>query len=285
MRTVQGRLWGRFMAAALILIFCNSAGSADAKREAQLAERLIGRIQAGEPVWLQGSDKFLALHHAALGALPRRAVLLVHNMGGHPDWPEVIAPLRQRLPDRNWGTLSLQMPLLAPRALADDYGRTLPAASRRIRAGIEFLREHNYACVVLLGYGFGASQALAYLAERDGADGLITVGVLAREFLQPAIDVPNLLARLDIPVLDVYGRLDFPEVSDKAHDRRMAVLESGTGSYDQRIIEGADHYFTGQQQQLVKVITEWLNTTYGEHACNMNSPAGGSDSESGQATN
>lgn len=235
------------------------------ERERQLAERLSENVTSGEPVWLQaGAEKFLGLHNAALGALPRQAVLLVHNMGGHPDWPEVIAPLRADLPDYGWSTLSLQMPLLAPRALADDYGRTVVSAGRRIRAGIEFLREQGYSSIVVLGYGFGASQALASLAGDKNVDGLVMVSILAREFLQPALDLPSLLAKLEIPVLDIYARNDFPEVADNAPARRLAMSGSGAAVMTQRIIPGTDHYYTAQEQRLVEVVAGWLQKTFAD---------------------
>ncbi|MCS3902113.1 pimeloyl-ACP methyl ester carboxylesterase [Methylohalomonas lacus] len=257
-------LSGRLLALLRLFVLACSllqapGGFAASEREQQLAERLAAQTGSGEQVWLTAGDEpFLALHNAVLGALPRRAVLLVHNMGGHADWPEVIAPLRRGLTELGWSTLSLQMPLLAAGALADDYGRTLPAAGRRIDSGIDYLRDQGYGQVVLLGYGFGASQALAYLAENDTADGLILVGILAREFLQPAPDLPELLGRLDQPVLDVYGRNDFPEVIERAQARRRAA----TGAYSQRAVAGADHYFTGREQRLLAVLGNWLNETF-----------------------
>lgn len=268
-KRVAGPRLGRLLLAVAVLLGCGGAGNSSGhEREQMLAERLIESVETGEPVWLQADNRdFLALHHAALGALPRQAILLIHNMGGHPDWPEVIAPLRRDLPDRGWSTLSLQMPLLAPRALADDYGRTMREAVHRIESGVEFLRAQGYSCVVLAGYGFGASQALAWLAEHGQADGLITIGILAREFLQPAVDLPSLLARVEIPVLDIYGRNDFPEVVNRAHERRIAVTGQEDSIYEQRVIDGADHYFTDREQQLLGVVAEWLEVTFGDRPC------------------
>lgn len=255
----SGRLQLLRLLVSVCVLLHASGGFAAADREQQLAERLATDPGPGEAVWLSTADeRFLALHNAVLGALPRRAVLLVHNMGGHADWPEVIAPLRRGLTGLGWSTLSLQMPLLPAGALADDYGRTLPAAGRRIDSGIDYLRDQGYSRIVLLGYGFGASQALAYLADNDTADGLILVGILAREFLQPALNLPELLGRLDQPVLDVYGRNDFPEVVERAGARRQAV----TSAYSQRAIAGADHYFTGREQRLLEVLGDWLNETF-----------------------
>lgn len=273
-KRVAGPRPGQLFLAVVVLLGCAGAGSSSGyEREQMLAGRLIESVETGEPVWLQADNRdFLALHHAALGALPRQAILLIHNMGGHPDWPEVIAPLRRNLPDHGWSTLSLQMPLLAPRALADDYGGTVPEAMHRIESGVEFLRAQDYSCVVLAGYGFGASQALAWLAERGQADGLITIGILAREFLQPAVDLPSLLARVDIPMLDIYGRNDFPAVVNRAHERRIAVIEQEGSSYEQRVIDGADHYFTDREQKLLDVVADWLEATFGDQPCASGQP-------------
>ena len=256
----------RRMLLAASLLLCIGAG--DGEREQQLAEQLRESVAQGEPVNLSTeTGEFLALHDAAIGALPRQALLLVHNMGGHPDWPEVIAPLRTGVKAPAWGTLSLQMPLLPPASLADDYGGTVAEAVQRIASGVAFLREHDYSCVVLAGYGFGASQALVYLARHQAADGLVLVGILARDFLQPSLDVPSLLQRTHVPVLDIYGQHDFPRVIDQAHDRRTAVAAIEAVNYEQRVIEGADHYFTDHNRQLVDSVVEWLKTTYDDRYC------------------
>jgi len=251
-----------------IMLFCTGGTGKAGEREQRLAERLRESVAQGEPVNLAtDAGDFLALHEAALGALPRHALLLVHNMGGHPDWPEVIAPLRTGVSTPGWGTLSLQMPLLPPQSLADDYGRTVTEAVKRIASGLAFLREQDYSCIVLAGYGFGAAQALAYLARHQDADGLITVGILARDFLQPSLDVPSLLKRIRVPVLDMYGERDFPKVIEQAHDRRTAVPDSETSDYKQRVIDGADHYFTDHERELVDTVVEWLQTTYDGRYC------------------
>lgn len=255
---------------AAITLLCTGAGAGDGagEREQRLAERLRESVTQGEPVNLSTeAGEFLALHDAALGALPRHALLLVHSMGGHPDWPEVIAPLRTGVTAPAWGTLSLQMPLLPPQSLADDYGGTVAAAVERIASGVAFLRQQDYSCIVLAGYGFGASQALAYLARHQNADGLVTVGILARDFLQPSLDLPSLLKRVRVPVLDIYGQHDFPKVIEQAHERRTAVSDTEAVSFEQRVIAGADHYFTDHGRQLVATVVEWLKTTYDGRYC------------------
>lgn len=244
-----------------LLLYSSVLPAAGSDREQQLAERLSVAVGAGEPVRLRADGEFLGLYHAALGRLPRRAVVVVHNMGGHPDWPEVVAPLRTGLPAGGWSTLSLQMPLLTAQAPADDYGATLDRAARRIDAGVMFLRQKGYSHVVVLGYGFGASQALAYMADKNDADGLVMLGILAREYLKPAVDIPALLAGVEAPILDIYGGRDFPEVVERADRRRQAARESAA-EYSRRVVEGADHYFTDRQSRLLELLQEWLQTTF-----------------------
>lgn len=242
-----------------------SAAGDSRTREQQLAEMLVSRLENGSPVWLETDDhEFLGLHKADFGGLPRRAVLLIHNMGGHPDWPEVIAPLRRRLPEHGWGTLSLQMPLLPAGALVDDYGETVPEAQRRIAAGVEYLRSEDYSLIVIVGYGFGAVEALVYQAEYGAVDGVISISVLARAFLDPVIDLADLLGRIEVPLLDLYGGNDLPEVMRKAEDRRAVAADVGHGDFEQQVVAGADHYFTGHDARLVESVQIWLNSHFGD---------------------
>lgn len=254
-----------FVCGGLFMVFIVgllSAGTAVAGRdyEQDLAERVVENLEHGQPVRLQANNHdFLALYYPVHGSRPKRAALLVHGMGGHPDWPEVIQPLRTRLQGRGWSTLSLQMPVLAVGTPVDEYGGTVPEAVRRITTGVEFLRSRDYASVFIIGYSFGAATALNYLVEKPDADGLVMIGVLAREFLQPQIDLPLLISRISLPVLDVYGGRDFPEVIRKAQDRRQTAHNAGNTEYMQAVVEGADHYFTSQAERLVRIITDWLN--------------------------
>lgn len=250
----------RGLLVTLIYLQGTSIAVADRDHEQYMAERVLENLQHGQPIWLSDNrHDFLALYQPVFGVRPKQAVLLVHGMGGHPDWPEVIQPLRTRLPGRGWSTLSLQMPVLAPSESFDEYGATIPETIRRIAAGIEYLRKRDYASVFIIGYSYGAVGALSYLVEKPDADGLVTIGVLAREFLQPQIDVTALLSRISLPVLDVYGGRDFPEVIRKAQDRRHAARSHGNTDFRQAVVEGADHYFTGQEDTLLRIIVDWLD--------------------------
>lgn len=81
------------------------------ERSAQEAVALERQLPPHEQQQLQaGSDSFLALWKPANNAEPEGVVIIVPGAGESADWPQAIAPLRNKLPDANWGTLSLSLP-------------------------------------------------------------------------------------------------------------------------------------------------------------------------------
>ncbi len=234
----------------------------DYERERTIAEELVAGLETGEAVWLNAvsGSQFLALFTRASGVRNSTAVILVHGMGAHPDWPVVIAPLRRSLPAAGWATLSLQMPVLSPETPEADYGRTLERAQRRIRAGVTFLREEGYESVVLIGYSFGAATAARYLAnvKGHGVDAFAGISMIARKFLSPSLDLLEQLAGIDVPVLDIYGANDLNEVLQTVADRRLAAGGNGRGEFLQVVIEGADHFYARREEALQATIEGWL---------------------------
>lgn len=253
-----------------LLVLCPGAGLNGAEREQRVTDRIIadleqsradhGQLHQGQPQWLQTSTgrEFLGLYQPAYGRLPRRVVVLVHGMGGHADWPDVIAPLRRQLPQSGWSTLSIQMPLLPARQPVEYYGRTITEANRRIAAAVDFLRSRNYDIVVLAGYSFGAASVLSYLQQQTPVEAAITISPLAREFLQPQVDLVKLYGGVDLPLLDIYGSEDYPEVRDGARKRQEAADQAENPDYEQVTLPDADHFYTRQQNNLTAQIVAWL---------------------------
>lgn len=71
--------------------------------ERQVAQQEQQQLQAG-------SESFLALWRPANSAEPQGVVIIVPSAGENADWPQAIGPLRRKLPDAAWGTLSLSLP-------------------------------------------------------------------------------------------------------------------------------------------------------------------------------
>jgi pimeloyl-ACP methyl ester carboxylesterase len=57
-----------------------------------------------------GSEQFLALWKPANTPQPQGTIVLIPSDGESADWPNTVGPLRQKLPDEGWQTLSLTLP-------------------------------------------------------------------------------------------------------------------------------------------------------------------------------
>jgi len=243
----------------LLLTFLTlAAQAANLSREQRLSEQLDNPALEGKAVWLQeGPHSFLALLRENRGERRFGGVILLHDRGAHADWRAVIAPLRHHLADAGWDSLSLQMPIeegdpLSAGKLPDD-------ASPRIRAAIGYLRGRQPDLLVLIGHGEGALRALAYLRTQPTppVSGLVAIGlpVPPGKAGEAVIDA---IAGLDLPLLDLYGSQDLPEVVESAASRQGAARRNGRENYRQERVLGAGHDFSGLQQSLVQRVGAWL---------------------------
>jgi pimeloyl-ACP methyl ester carboxylesterase len=210
-----------------------------------------------------GGRPFLALFTPAAGSERRGGVLLLHGLGAHPDWPDVIAPLRQELPQSGWATLSLQMPILPNDAEFSEYPPLFPEANARISAGIRYLQQQGIQPIVLLGHSLGSSMGAYFLASRAGGSESVRafVGIGMSAHPGTVADTPDALAKMTIPVLDLYGALDLDGVLASARDRARAAQQANNGGYRQVEIAGADHFFRALDDTLVKRVASWLTHT------------------------
>ncbi|MFJ3487445.1 alpha/beta hydrolase family protein [Pseudomonas sp. NPDC090202] len=80
-------------------------------RSQEDATALERRVPAAEQQQLQAGDEhFLALWKPANSDDPKGAVIIVPGSDESPDWPIAVGPLRQKLPDVAWASLSISMP-------------------------------------------------------------------------------------------------------------------------------------------------------------------------------
>ena len=101
------------------------APAADTQRP-EVAERsqddalaLQEQLPAGEQQQLKaGEESFLALWQPANKGDAQGLVILLPGAGESADWPQAIGPLRSKLPDAGWHTLSLTLPDPQPVATA-----------------------------------------------------------------------------------------------------------------------------------------------------------------------
>lgn len=82
-----------------------------AERSVDDAAALAKRVPAKEQQMLTaGDEQFLALWKLANVGEATGVVILVPGDGETADWPQTMAPLREKLPDAGWHTLSLSLP-------------------------------------------------------------------------------------------------------------------------------------------------------------------------------
>lgn len=235
--------------------------ASDAQREQAYAQQIIDSLVVGEAVRLNtrgaGGQEFLALYSEADGATAKAAILM-HGRGAHPNWADVIFPLRATLPEHGWATLSIQLPIAAREADFDTYIALFPEVPARVDAALAFLSRRGYADIVLIAHSFGAMMGAYYLAEhREPAiKGFVAIGLAAPDV--PAFSATAALGAIAVPMLDIYGEEDFPNVKNTAWVRADAA--GGNPAYRQLEIPNADHFFRnpGTTPVLLEKVQTWL---------------------------
>ena len=235
--------------ALVVLLGAAVAQGQDYAREARWAAEVKASLVVGDAVSLNlaSGREFLGLWTEAAGAKP--AILLVHGVGVHPDHG-VIGILRASLAEAGFPTLSIQMPVQASDAKLDDYyPAVFPEAGERIAAGAAWLKAKGVARVVLLSHSMGSWMSNVYYENtpRPPFAAWICMG-LTGGF--------GGLSNVQVPILDVYGENDLPNVL-RADWRRRNAISAIAGSRQVRVA-GADHHYLGRERELAAVIAEFV---------------------------
>jgi len=252
-------------------------------------EQSTAAITVGQAQWLEaGGERFLGIYTKAITAAPLGGAIILPDLDAHPDWPEVIAPLRQALPDYRWNTLAIQLP--EPAKGADGLWQLEPyltASRNRIQAAIAFLQQQGISNIALIGHGLGAAAAAVSLNGPDpvkvSAFAALGLGIPPGSGASPY--QPGILEGIRIPILDIYGSRDLDEVTRTAAARSAAArrgeltapraqvndpparpvtddLSSAAQQaylgYEQSMLMGADHSFRGDESLLIRRIAGWL---------------------------
>jgi len=236
--------------------------ASDTDKEKRWADQIVDALIDGNAEWLEAEGhKFLAIYTEDQTGEPKGGAIILHGIGVHPNWSEVIYPLRTELPNHGWATLSIQMPVLPNEAEVKDYIPLIKEAAPRIQAAIAFLKSKNIEPMVIIAHSLGATMASATLAEQGdlGLRGYVAIGMSGSD-LDPQLDTTAQLAKLKLPILDLYGSRDLDTVLKAVEPRAAAMRKAGHAHYRQQGIEGADHFFVGLEDELVRRVYGWLET-------------------------
>ncbi|RKZ56043.1 MAG: hypothetical protein DRQ44_17105 [Gammaproteobacteria bacterium] len=245
-----------------LLLFSFSTDASDLDKEKRWADQVVDAILDGDAVWLNdGVSDFLSIYTESEES-SHRAVIIMHGTGIHPDWQQVIQPLRVGLTEHDWNTLSIQMPILANDAEYLDYAPLYDEVAPRIDAAIKYLQSNGIKEIVLIGHSQGSSMAAYYLSTtKQKVKGFVAIGmaVFAED---PRMDSINALRKIRLPVLDLYGKEDLDNIMASANDRAAAAKESANKNYTQVVIAG-NHFFDGNEDSLLETVAGWLSTISG----------------------
>lgn len=238
----------------LIFVLCMLAAPAimatDLAKEQRWKDQVVGDLFDGEPVSLNdGKNEFLGLLTLADPA-GSRAVIVLHGVGVHPDWPQIINPMRVRLAEDGMTTLSIQLPILENEAEAEAYDAIIGDAAPRIAAAYDYLAAQGAEDIFIVAHSMGSRMAADYLAATDQAvKGFVAVGM--------NVGGVQYLDRISVPMLDIYGSNDLEGVLASAQDRANA--SAANPDYSQQVVEGADHFFNEMQEALYDRVKPWLD--------------------------
>ena len=243
-----------------IYSFCWAELLPDYEREARLIAEAEAGLFDGEVIYLQASSRqVFALLNEPGNDRPDGALILLHGRGFHPDWPQVVGPLREKFAENMVSTLSVQMPVLAKDAKYYDYLKIIPESFTRIEAAVNYLREKGYRWIGVIAHSCSVHMTMAWF--KDSGDGMIDayvgIGMGATDYRQPMLE-PFPIEAMTVPVLDVYGDQDYPAVTNKAEERLVAIRSAGHPHSSQVSIEGADHFFEDYEDELFEAVSGWV---------------------------
>ena len=242
-----------------LLVFTLNGQASDLAKEQRWVDQVVDSLMDGDAEMLNDSkSEFLSIYTEAEED-QGRAVIVMHGTGVHPDWQQVIQPLRVGLTEHNWHTLAIQMPILHNEAEYIEYAPLYDEVAPRIEAAIAFLKDNGVKTIVLVGHSQGASMS-AYSLSKNSHDVTafvaIGMGAYADDDRMNSIKA---LKKITIPVLDIYGSEDLEAVLSSIDDRAAAAKKAGNENYTQVEVSGAEHMFDGKEDELIEAIEEWLD--------------------------
>ncbi len=174
------------------------------ERSQEEAAALERQVPAQEQQQLQaGSDTFLALWKPANTADPKGAVIIIPGAGETADWPQAIGPLRRKLPDAQWSSLSITLPDLQSDAIAARVVEA-PAVPKAPESGSKDATTAQPIEQAAGGEAEVADQVVAETTEE-----------------QSRADAERIFARIDAALA----------YAEQQSARSIVVLGHGTGAY------------------------------------------------------
>jgi len=234
---------------AFLTSFAFAANVPDYEKEKRWAEHVESGLMDGDMVWVPNGDREFMSILTESESETKKAAIVVHGLGVHPDWSGVIQPLRVSLTTQGYHTLSIQMPVRPNGEPGEEYMGLLDLADKRIDSAIKYLQDNGYDIDLLVAHSFGTTMSSHYLAnsKSNPIKRYVAVGM--------GVNSVKFLPNISIPIFDVYGTEDLESIMNSVGDRAKASKHNA--SYTQKMIKG-DHFFNGQDALLIQTVANWL---------------------------
>ena len=238
-----------------LLMLAAPVAASDLEKEQRWREQVEDSIMDGEAVDLvvEGREIFAIYTEAEDGS--DKGMIVVHGTGIHPNWQQVVQPIRVEMAAHGWNTLSIQMPILHNEAQYEEYVALYPEVPPRLSAAEAFLKDRGIQTLLIAAHSQGATMSSYYLSRHPSdVKGLIAIGMGATQ-KDSHINSAQSLKKITIPVLDLYGDDDLPGVLDTVDARTESSAHNA--QYSQQMIKDANHFFDGMDDELVSAVAGW----------------------------
>lgn len=235
---------------ALIILVTPMSYASDFAKEQRWADQTVDSILDGDAIWLKSGDhEFLAIDTLDSEENAKQALIVAHGLGIHPNWEQVIKPIRVEMTNDGWRTLSIQMPILANDAESDEYDELMPEVAGRIDPAIAYLKEQGIEKIVLVAHSMGAAMSTYYFGNTSNNN--------IDEFIAIGLSDSDWVAKVKIPMLEIFGSNDLDGVLNGAAYRGKVAKASGI-EYKQVEVADANHFFDDKDEELLHEVRTWL---------------------------
>ena len=242
-----------FSIVAGLLMF--PALASDLEKEQRWRDEVEDLIMDGESVDLMVDGRAVFSIYTEAQEPSDKGMIVVHGTGIHPNWEQVVQPIRVRMTGQGWNTLAIQMPILRNGAEYHEYAAIYPEVPARLQAAEAFLNEKGLKTILIVAHSQGATMSSYYLSRNaSSVAGFLAIGMNANQ-KDAHINSAESLKKINIPVLDLYGSDDLAAVLETVERRKQGGAHNP--NFAQQVVAGANHFFDGMNDELLAAVIAW----------------------------
>lgn len=222
-------------------------------------------------VLMQGSEEIIGFYVPQRTRTPQGAVLILPNDGEHGQWPVVVAPLRDTLPDSGWSTLVVHLPNVPTPTTSRtlDFNEEVSKNKRssyqkemyaRIGAAVNYLQAQGLLNIAVIAHGSSATWAALWLMDSGmGVDKERGLGFIMIDAVEDNTAPESLNASLTpikFPVLDLITPFNRNALSTNL--TRKGVMFSSKNQHYQQLELSNIGMQTANTNPITRRVRGWL---------------------------